>query len=669
MEKLKLHTLDLTKANFDKLAELFPHCVTEAANEGGKLELVIDFELLRQELSGRVADGSAERYQLNWPGKREALLAANAAISKTLRPSRDESVDFDTTRNIFIEGDNLEALKLLQEAYLNKIKLIYIDPPYNTGNDFIYSDDFSESASDFMMRSKQIDSAGQRLIINRDANGRFHSDWLSMMYPRLVIARRLLRDDGIIVISIDENEHANLKKICDEIFGSNNFCGEIVWKNSSKNDQDYISIQHEYLVVYVRDKQHNRGEWKERKQGLDDIYSAFDGFKKAHGRDWAAIHKAALEWYKSIPDSNPIKDSSHYSWMDDKGVYFPDNISGPNDGQYVYDIEHPTTSKLVKPPSRGWFCPKDKLMTLIADDRVHFGPDETTVPCLKTYLANTEYVSLTSIRFVDGRAASKRLRAIFGEKVFTNPKDEYLLAGIFKAMGVKDSDIVLDFFAGSGTTVHSVFELNKAQGSQCQVIAVQIAEDLQKMLSAATGAAKKVTKNAINFLKSSGLPETISEITKERIRRVGKSMAEYSGSMPAIDTGIRVFKVDSTNMMDVYYKPDDLQQGALFENVSNVKPDRCALDLLFQVIIDWGVEVGLPVTKETIDGKEVFFVDGNAMAACFDTSVTEDVIKHIASYKPLRAVFRDAGFSNDAVKINAEQIFKLLSPATEMKVI
>ncbi|MDX2352369.1 site-specific DNA-methyltransferase [Stutzerimonas xanthomarina] len=668
MDKLKMHSLNLADMNIDKLAQLFPSCVTEATDGKGGLKKAVDFDMLRQVLSEYVIEGQQERYQLSWPGKRDALLAANAPIAKTLLPCRDESSDFEKTQNLFIEGDNLEALKLLQESYLGKVKLIYIDPPYNTGKDFVYRDNFAESAEDYFHNSLQMDELGNRLVANRDSSGRFHSVWLSSMYSRLSIARNLLRQDGVVVISIDEVEHSNLRKMCDEVFGSQNFCGEIVWKNSSKNDQSYISIQHEYFVVYVKDKQVNSGDWVERKQGLEEIYKAFDGFKREFGTDWKQIHQAALDWYRGLPPSSPVLDSKHYSWMDERGVYFPDNISGPNDGQYVYDIDHPVTGRKVKQPSRGWFCPKDKLIKLISENRVHFGPDESTVPCLKTYLKNTEYVSLTSMRVVDGRAASNRLRDLFGEKVFTNPKDEFLLADFFRAMKVSGDDIVLDFYAGSGSTAHAVMELNRSSGSSCRWMLVQIAEDLHETLAVATGAAKKITQNAIRFLSDLGRPTTISEISKERIRRAGNMILKGQVSDGwNKDIGFRVLQVETSNMKDVYYTPDAISQDLLSSQVDNIREDRTPEDLLFQVLLDWGVDLALPISQETIAGKQVFFVDGNALVACFDKGIDENFVKQIAEHKPLRVVFRDNGFASDSVKINVEQLFKLLSPMTEIK--
>ncbi len=669
MEKLKMHTSNLTVDNVEKLAALFPNCVTETNDDKtGQLKRAIDFDQLRQELSDHIVEGPRERYHLDWPGQKEALLAANAPIAKTLRPCREESVDFDKTKNLFIEGDNLDALKSLRKTYLGKVRLIYIDPPYNRGGDYVYDDDFVEDCESFLLRTNQRDADANRLIANTEANGRFHSDWLSMIYSRLIIARDLLRDDGIVVVSIDENENANLRKVCDLVFGPRNFAGEIVWKNSSKNDQDYISVQHEYFVVYVKDKTVNKGQWKEKKEGLSEIYAAFDSFRRKHGDDWVKIHEEALNWYKQFPESNPISASKHYSWMDESGVYFPDNISGPNDGQYVYVVTHPTTNKPCKPPSRGWFCPKEKMLRLIAENGVHFGEDESTVPNLKTYLKNTEYQSITSLRFVDGRAASKRLKTLFGEKVFTNPKDEFLLKDLMKAFGVTAQDLVVDFFAGSGTTMHAVMELNLEQSSNCRCILVQMPEDLQTALQRATGATKKVVRNAIAYLTQRQRPLNIAEIAKERLRLVGHNLRVANvGTRPDLDVGFRVLRIDTSNMKDVYYAPDEVKQDQLALHADNIKEGRTAEDLLFQVLVDWGVDLALPITQEKIAKETVFFVDGNALAACFDPNISESLVKELAKRKPLRAVFRDRSYDSDSTKINVEQIFKLTSPETEVK--
>lgn len=668
MDKLKMHSPNLTHDHIASIRLLFPGCVTEGRGEDGHVKLAVDFDQLRQELSESIVEGPQERYHLNWPGKREAVVAANATIAKTLRPVRQESVDFDMTKNLFVEGDNLEALKLLQESYLGKVKLIYVDPPYNTGNDFVYADNFATKKDVELKRSGQVSEEGVPLVLNTDANGRFHSDWLSMMFPRLKLARNLLSDEGLLVVSIDENEHANLVSIGTEVFGREAYVGEIVLKNSSKNDQSYISMQHEYIVFFVKNKAANPGEWTERKEGLEKIYAAFEGFKKEYGDNWTAINTAAKAWYKTFPASDPVYGSKHYEWMDQKGVYFGSDISGPNDGQYVYDVKHPATGKPCKPPARGWVFPPDSMKEKISEGRVHFGPDHTTVPKLKTYLKDTETQSLTSIRYVDGRAASKRLASLFGEKVFTNPKDEFLLRDIYRAVGVSRGDVVLDMFAGSGSALLAVWELNLATSVQAHFIGIQVAEDLNESLRTAKGAAKQITTNAIRLLKALGKPATVAEIGKQRLRLAG---AKFGGKTTAPDTGFRVLKIDTSNMAEVYYAPDALDKGQIDLLVDNIKPDRTAEDLLFQVMLDWGVNLALPVEKKSLQGKEVFLVDGNALAACFEAEgrVDEAFVKELAKYQPMRVVFRDAGFKDSAVKINVEQIFRLLSPATEVKCI
>ena len=668
MDKLKMRSPNLTQENIERIQELFPDCVTEAKGEDGNIKLAVDFDQLRQELSESIVEGPQERYQLNWPGKREALHLANAPVAKTLRPMREESVEFNTTKNFFIQGDNLDALKLLQEPYLGRIKLIYVDPPYNTGNDFVYSDTFASSKEEELRRSGQISEEGIPLVANTNANGRFHSDWLSMIFPRLKLAWNLMSDDSVLVVSIDENEHANLVSIGTEIFGREAYVGEIALKNSSKNDQSYISMQHEYIVFFVKNKAANPGDWTERKEGLEKIYSAFAGFKREHGDDWAAINAAAKAWYKTFPASDSVYGSKHYEWMDANGVYFASDISGPNDGQYVYDVKHPVTDQPCKQPARGWVSPPDSMKLRISEGRVHFGPDHTTVPKLKTYLKDTETQSLTSIRFVDGRAASKRLSTLFGEKVFTNPKDELLLRDIYKAVGISKGDIVLDMFSGSGSALQAVWELNASIDETAQFIGIQVAEDLNESLKTAKGAAKQITNNAIKLLGKLGKPANVAEICKQRLRLAGNKIRERTDSL---DVGFRSLKIDTTNMADVFYAPDALDKSNLDLFTDNIKPDRTPEDLLFQVMLDWGVDLALPITQQHIQGKEVFLVDGDALAACFDHQggIDEDFVKELAKLHPLRVVFRDAGFKDSAVKINVEQIFKLLSPATEVKCI
>jgi adenine-specific DNA-methyltransferase len=665
VDKLKLHSPDLTEQNIDKLAELFPTVVTERLDGDGNPARAIDFDLLRQELSDHVVEGPQERYRLDWPGKRAALLAANTPIAKTLRPVREESVDFDTTKNLFIEGDNLDALKLLQESYLGKIKVIYIDPPYNTGSDFVYADSFAATRSDELKVSGQLTDDGVPLVANPKANGRYHSNWLTMMYPRLKLARNLLTDDGVLIVSIDENEHANLVTLGTNVFGTDSYVGEIALKNSSRSDQSYISMQHEYLVFFVRSRAANTGDWSEKKGGLDRIYSAFEGFRKQYGDDWDAIHEAGKKWYKDFPPSDPVYANKHYNRMDERGVYFADNISGPNDGQYVYEVLHPITGQPCKKPARGWVFPEASMMQRIAENRVHFGPDHTTVPNLKTYLASTEYQSLSSIRYVDGRAASKRLQGLFGEKVFTNPKDELLLRDMYRAVGLASGDVVLDMFAGSGSALQAVWELKLSDGVQASFIGIQLGEDLNVSLKTARGAAQQITKNAIEMLTGLGRPATVAEIGKQRLRLAGTKLAETTEG----DFGFRSLRIDTSSLSEVLQTPDQATQSMLDGLQDSVKPGRSGEDLLFEILLDWGLDVSSAIGTDEVDGCTVFSVDGGALLACFHTEVGPSLVRSIADREPLRAVFRDSAFGTDADRINAEQIFAEVSPSTDVKVI
>jgi adenine-specific DNA-methyltransferase len=425
-------------------------------------------------------------------------------------------------------------------------------------------------------------------------------------------------------------------------------------------------MQHEYIVFFVKNKTANPGEWTERKAGLEKIYAAFEGFKRQYGNDWAAINTAAKKWYQGFADSDPVSASKHYNCMDERGIYFASDISGPNDGQYVYDLPHPSTGAICKMPASGWRYPEEEMKRRVAEGRVHFGPDHTSVPKNKTYLANTESQSLTSIRYVDGRAASKRLATLFGKKVFTNPKDELLLRDIYKAVGVSDGDLVLDMFSGSGSALHAVWELNLASGHRVQFIGIQVAENLSETLKTAKGAAKQVTTNATKMLTDLGRPATVAEIGKQRLRLASERVLEKDSMM---DAGFRVVKVDTTNMSDVLRTPDEIEQQELAGLEYSVKPGRSGEDLLFQVLLNWGLEVTLPIAATQVEAREVFVVDEGALVACFDDDVTPELVRALAKQEPLRAVFRDSGFASDDARINAEQIFKELSPSTDVKAI
>lgn len=643
--------------NIERLRELLPDAFTENG---------VNFGTLRQLLGdAQVLDEGEEKYGLNWHGKKKARQIALTPSTGTLLPCPEESVDWDTTKNLFIEGDNLEVLKLLQKSYSNKVKMIYIDPPYNTGKEFVYPDNYQDNLETYLKYTGQIDDEGFKVSTNKEASGRKHTNWLNMMYARLKIARNFLSEDGIIVISIDENEHANLVKLAGDVFGAENYCGDIIWKNSSKNDQDYISIQHEYFVVFVKNKNINKGIWVEKKEGLDQIYKAFDGFKKEYGNDWVAIHAAAVDWYKSFPDSNPVRESKHYSWMDERGVYFASDASGPNVGQYVYDIDHPITGKPVKQPARGWFSPKENMLSLIQEKRVHFGEDETKVPCLKTYLKDTETKSLTSLRFKDGRAASKRLKALFGEAVFTNPKDEELLKDLFKAFGVKDDDIVMDFFAGSASTFHAVQLLNKDQGSSCRVILAQLPEDLHEMAKVATGLSKKVIQNAITYLTSHNLPANLCEIAKQRIRLLGMQNESLAGME---DKGFKTFKLSTSNIK--MWNPDHTDlESTLLSHEEHLIEKRTEQDILYELLLKRGIDLTTPIEKREVSGKNLYSIGYGALFACLDESISRHQVEEIAQaiinwYKELAPAsethifFRDSAFNDDISKTNMVAILE-----------
>jgi adenine-specific DNA-methyltransferase len=626
MEKLKLHTADLIRNNVAKIAELFPSCVTETRDEQGKVTRGIDFDQLRQELSEQVVEGPRERYHLDWPGKREAILAANAPIAKTLRPCQEESVEFDATKNLFIEGDNLDALKLLQEAYLGKVKLIYIDPPYNTGNDFVYEDDFGESAASYFDKSNQTDEGGNRMVANTEANGRFHSDWLTMLYPRLRLARHLLRDDGVIFVSIADHEIHNLRTIMSEIFGSENFIATIIWQKvfSPKNSARHFSEDHDYLVVFAKD-----------------------------ARSWVPNLLARTEEMNSRysnPDGDP------------RGPWTSGDLSARNSyGDGTYPVTCPSGRVLEgPPPGTYWRVSPSKFKELDADNRIWWGADGDNVPRLKRFLSDVKSGRVPQTLWTyeevgHTQEAKKELLAAVtfpdSDSMFDTPKPTRLLRRVLQLATTADEEsLVLDFFAGSGSTMQAAIALNAEDGGRRRTILVQLPEPL----------AGESSKH--------GSLKTIADICKERIRSSGEKLKLETALVSAdLDVGYRVLKIDTSNMKDVYYTPDESKQGDLLAQIDNIKPDRTPEDLLFQVLVDWGLDLALPITQETLAGKAVFFVDGNALAACFDTEVTEDLVKEIAKRHPLRAVFRDSSFGSDSVKINVEQIFKLLSPSTEIR--
>ena len=609
MSDLKMHTANLVAKNIEKLTALFPNCITETRNEQGEIIKGVDFDLLRQELSEVLVEGEQERYTLNWVGKKESILAANAPIAKTLRPCREESLNFDTTENLFIEGDNLDALKLLQENYLGKVKMIYIDPPYNTGNDFIYNDDFAENTEEFLIRSNQIDEEGNRLIANTESNGRFHSDWLSMIYSRLRLARNLLTDDGVIFISIDDSEQANLKRLCDEIFGEKNFVTDFVWKSKlgKIGTTKTISTTHEYIICYS--KNINSLEFKM-------IYTQQDG-RKENLRQWGQADRRE----------------------DRPSMFYPIVI----DGISVLPIK--------EDGSEGrWRVGQDMAQELLANGELELVRRENKYQIYRKFPAHqsvTSYESLMSDSVGTTANGARVLNLLGLNKVFDYSKPIELIKFFTNLVNNRNA-LVLDFFAGSSTTSHAVMQLNAEDGGTRQFIMVQLPEETNKQSEAF----------------KAGFTN-IAEISKERIRRAGKKI-QAENPDKKVDIGFRVLKIDSSNMKDIYYQPDQLDKIMLDHMVSHIKEDRTAEDLLFQVMLDWGIELSLPIERKTIDGSEVYFVAGNTLVACFD-KFTMNVVDEIAKVKPLRVVSTELAIMHDQDKTNIKERFKQLSHDTEVR--
>ena len=638
MSDLKMHTVNLVAKNIEKLTALFPNCITETRNEQGEIIRGVDFDLLRQELSEVLVEGEQERYTLNWVGKKESILAANAPIAKTLRPCREESVNFDTTENLFIEGDNLDALKLLQENYLGKVKMIYIDPPYNTGKDFIYNDDFAENAEEFLIRSNQIDEDGNRLIANTESNGRFHSDWLSMMYSRLRLARNLLTDDGVIFISIDDHEQANLKRVCDEIFGGDNFVGQIAVINNPKgrSDQKNLATAHEYLLIF---------------QKSDSLI--FKGFK-AEEHITKRYNKTDEQGLWREIDLRKTGDNDRAE--DRPNMYYPFYW---NEKENILSLERGEGNIEIFPmknvQEQGcWRWGKDTAKNNLQNLFARYMPNKRQWSVFeKDYFdENNTIKSTTAWSFKD--VNSERGTELFEKKldfkknIFQKPKP---LGTIVRTLllATNNNDLILDFFAGSGTTAHAVMQLNAEDNGNRKFICVQLPEKTDEKSEAF-----KAGYSAI------------AEISKERIRRAGLQILQNLDENKSLDVGFRVLKIDSSNMKDIYYQPEQYDKSMLDHMVSHIKEDRTAEDLLFQVMLDWGIELSLPIERKIIDGSEVYFVAGNTLVACFD-KFTMNILDEIAKIKPLRVVSTELAIVHDQDKTNIKERFKQLSPDTEVR--
>ncbi len=657
MDKLKMETPDLSQVNIEKLAVLFPACVTEAWGEDGKLKKAVNFELL----SDVVLEGD-EAYEFTWVGKKAAIMEANKPIRKTLRPCPAESVDWDTTENLYIEGDNLEVLKLLQESYLGKVKMIYIDPPYNTGSDLIYRDDFTQSQEEYSEESGQMDGSGDRLFKNADSNGRFHSDWCSMIYSRLMLARNFLSDEGVLFISIDDNEVDNLRKICDEVMGEFCFVDCITWnKRVPKNDNNGIGNIHEYILVYVKNTQSTR-QFLMLKDGISDVFE-FIGTLKKKGLSISEAEKELKQFYGKKGYDRGI---TLYCNLDDN--YEPwgkINMSWPNANTFgpCYDVLHPKTGKPTKVPDRGWRWNEATLYSQVDYEHtverydgsfvcgeLWFAKDENTQPSSIKYLKDVSRMLLRSIISLKSDGGIEVEKIFDGKSYFSYPKPVLLLRLLIDSISEKDG-IYMDFFSGSATTAHAVMQLNAEDGGHRKFIMVQLPEPCDEKSEA----------------YKAGYPN-ICEIGKERIRRAAKKIAEDNPGKP-FDGGFRVFKLDDTNMTDVYYSAGEYDQAMLSMLESNIKPDRTDLDLLFGCLLDWGLPLSMPYTSEKIEGCTIHTYNDGDLIACFDENIPDTVIREIARRQPLRAVFRDSSFADSPAKINVGEIFKLLAPDTRVKVL
>lgn len=645
-DKLDMQSVDFTSLNTEKIAALFPNCVTET-HEGKK----IDFDLLKQELSADIVEGSKERYRLEWPGKREAIVTANLPTNKTLRPVREDSVDFDNTENLYIEGDNLEVLKLLQESYLGKIKMIYIDPPYNTGKDFVYKDNFSKEGSTELFESGQKNEYNEKLVANPETSGRYHSDWLTMMYPRLKLARNLLTEDGVIFISIDDNEVHNLRKICDEIFGEGNFIDIFSWAktetpaNLSKKSKKVI----EYILCYQKNK--------------NDV--KFTGLKKGSNSSNGLLNQPNSVGILKFP-ANYVR-TNIPDGVISKGMYGTDSyeVELLEDTQVKDKIfNKPVVLKAKFKWSQDYLDNELSRGTIINIPTIRLSPS----------YEKFEYDAEVPPNLINSKVgvgtnenAGTQLIQLLGKKVFDFPKPVSLIKYLMK-FNDDGNGIYLDFFSGSGTFAEAVIEYNaEDKNSHKRIfICVQIPEKIE-ILSGDNEEQKKVKRNAIDFLTELEKPLSITELGKERIRRAAKKIKEETGA--DIDYGFRVYRLDSSNMKDVYYKPQDFTPSLLDALEDNVKEDRTAEDLVTQVMLDWGLPLSLKIERKTIAGKEVFAVAGDSLYCCFAEGVDEAFAKEVAKEKPLRIVFRDRGFASDTAKTNVKQLLKQLSPETEMKVL
>lgn len=669
IEKLKMESPDLSQEHIKEIQKLFPDVVTEEQVDGNT-KLGIDFEKLKQELSSSLIDDGKERYQMTWPGKMEAIRLSNTPTTATLRPLPEKSVDFDKTQNVYIEGDNLEVLKIIRETYLNKIKMIYIDPPYNTGNGFVYNDKFKQSQEEYQQSTDEYDELGNRMVKNPESSGRYHTDWLNMIYPRIKLARDFLKDDGIIFISIDDNEVDNLKKVCNELFGDHNFIAQMVIEGTPKNDPLIISTAHEYCLVYVKNYAvASTKEWGFHNPFFDDIQSIFNLNKP----DYLKINQKLKEYFKEKGlDKENI---ANYKYSDAKGVFRIGPIDDPQRGGPKDNRYNPITGEKLKTPNSGWRCSIDTWNEWVKNDEILFPADNTKLVSRKVYIKQGQLDLLRGYYKIQTRKDTDYLKSLFNSKVFSFPKPVELIKKFIDS-SIKNDDIVMDFFAGSSTTAQAVSELNAERLSrneikQIRYILVQLPEDLYKNLKNAQGNREKDTcQNAINYCLANHLSPTLTSIGETRIKLSNENIVRrYPLTSTYLDVGFRVFKLDSSNMQNDFYSSKEMTKSLIETTIDNVKPDRTDMDLLIQVMLNLGLLLSSKIEKKIIGNKTVYLVNGNDLVACFDAGLTNDEIKQIAQLQPVYAAFRDSCFSSDSVGINNEQIFKTISPSTSIKVL
>ena len=686
MDKLKMQTANKADENFKKLAAMFPNAVTETIDENGEVVRAIDKDVLMQEISCKVVDGNEERYQFTWPDKKKSVLLANAPINKTLRPVRDDettptgadsegkpycssgSVDFDNTENLYIEGDNLEVLKLLQETYLGKIKMIYIDPPYNTGNDFVYEDDFAQSTDEYLENSGQFDEDGNRLVKNLDSNGRFHTDWLNMIYPRLRIAKNLLSDDGIMFISIDDNEIDNLTRCCSEIYGESNLIATfVVASNSAKNNSKFVSITHEYLLCVAKNKEETPAGWAVAKTNSDSFVKVSQQLVKS-GKTMDEIHSELLALVK-YPK---YYEFDHYTYVDKRGPFRASDLTAPG-SKAKYDVIHPVTKKPCKTGTRGWAYSESEMQKLIDNDYILFGSTEDVMPQLKNYLFDNEKSLPKSVLFFDSQSSTKWMKAQkFG---FDFPKAIDYIKFVISMYPSTEFE-VLDFFSGSATTAHAVMQLNAEDGGHRKFIMVQLPEETDEKSEAYKAGYKNICEIGKERIRRAG-NKILEEATQEtaNIAKYGESyeVDETMNKYKNLDVGFRVLKCDSSNMKDVYYNPAEYEPSLFSRLEDNIKEDRAPEDLLFQVMLDLGILLSskIQVRSEEVGMRSYsyFDVEDGYLIACFDKNIDEEVITAIAKQKPYYFVMRDSSMANDSVATNFEQIFATYSPDTVRKVL